>query len=78
MLVASHEHERDTLRSYHKTSVTTMTLPHHLAHDHGFDPIVVPETEWGGIHGNDERVSVAAFRRGVSDHLAIVRAVVYD
>ena len=45
---------------------------------YGFDPIVVPETEWGGIHGNDERVSVAAFRRGVSDHLAIVRAVVYD
>ena len=39
---------------------------------------VVPETDWGGIHGNDERVSVAAFKRGVSDHLAIIVAVVYD
>ncbi len=45
---------------------------------YGFDPIVVPETEWGGIHGNDERVSVAAFKRGVSDHLAIIVALVYD
>jgi len=45
---------------------------------YGFDPIVVPESEWGGIHGNDERVSVAAFRRGVSDHLAIIESVVYD
>ncbi len=45
---------------------------------YGFDPIVVPEAEWGGIHGNDERVNLAAFKRGVSDHLAIVGAVVYD
>jgi acetylornithine deacetylase/succinyl-diaminopimelate desuccinylase-like protein len=45
---------------------------------YGFDPIVVPESEWGGIHGNDERINVAAFKRGVSDHLAIVAAVVYD
>ena len=45
---------------------------------YGFDPIVVPESEWDGIHGNDERINVAAFRRGVSDHLAIIRAVVYD
>jgi acetylornithine deacetylase/succinyl-diaminopimelate desuccinylase-like protein len=45
---------------------------------YGFDPIVVPESEWGGIHGNDERVNVAAFRRGVSDHLAIIQSVVYD
>jgi acetylornithine deacetylase/succinyl-diaminopimelate desuccinylase-like protein len=45
---------------------------------YGFDPIVVPEAEFSRIHGNDERVSVAAFRRGVSDHLAIIEAVVYD
>ncbi len=45
---------------------------------YGFDPIVVDPQEWSRIHGNDERVSVDAFRRGVSDHLAIIRAVVYE
>ena len=45
---------------------------------YGFDPIVVPESEWDGVHGNDERINVDAFRRGVSDHLAIIGAVVYD
>jgi len=45
---------------------------------YGFDPIVVDEQEWSGVHGNDERVSVDAFKRGVSDHLAIIRAVVYE
>jgi acetylornithine deacetylase/succinyl-diaminopimelate desuccinylase-like protein len=45
---------------------------------YGFDPIVVPETEFSRIHGNDERVSVEAFKRGVIDQLAIIGAVVYD
>jgi acetylornithine deacetylase/succinyl-diaminopimelate desuccinylase-like protein len=45
---------------------------------YGFDPVVVPEAEFSRIHGNDERISVAAFRRGVIDHLAIIGAVVYD
>ena len=45
---------------------------------YGFDPIVVDEKEWSRYHGNDERVSVDAFKRGVSDHLAIIRAVVYE
>ena len=45
---------------------------------YGFDPIVVPEYEFTRIHGNDERVNIAAFKRGVSDHLAIIEAVVYD
>jgi acetylornithine deacetylase/succinyl-diaminopimelate desuccinylase-like protein len=45
---------------------------------YGFDPIVVPEAEGVRIHGNDERVSVNAFKRGVSDHLAIIQEVVYD
>jgi acetylornithine deacetylase/succinyl-diaminopimelate desuccinylase-like protein len=45
---------------------------------YGFDPVVVPETEFTRIHGNDERISVAAFKRGVIDHLAIIGAVVYD
>lgn len=45
---------------------------------YGFDPTIVPESEFSRIHGNDERISVEAFRRGVSDHLAIIQAVVYD
>ncbi len=45
---------------------------------YGFNPIVVPESEFSRIHGNDERVSVDAFKRGVSDHLAIIETVVYE
>ena len=45
---------------------------------YGFNPIVVPEIEFVRIHGNDERVNVDAFRRSVSDHLAIIGAVVYE
>ena len=45
---------------------------------YGFDPIVVPEAEFSRIHGNDERVNVEAFKRGVIDHLAIIGAVVYE
>ena len=45
---------------------------------YGFDPVVVPEAEFSRIHGNDERVNVEAFKRGVIDHLAIIGAVVYD
>jgi acetylornithine deacetylase/succinyl-diaminopimelate desuccinylase-like protein len=45
---------------------------------YGFDPIVMPEGESARVHGNDERVNVAAFRRGVGDLLAIIRNVVHD
>lgn len=45
---------------------------------YGFNPVVVPENEAVRIHGNDERVGVDAFRRGVSDMLAIISEVVYD
>jgi len=45
---------------------------------YGFDPIVVQESEWSRIHGNDERVNVEAFKRGVSDHFGIISSVVYD
>lgn len=45
---------------------------------YGFDPIVVPEAEFSRIHGNDERVNIEAFKRGVNDHLAIIATVVYD
>ena len=45
---------------------------------YGFDPTIVPESEFVRIHGNDERINVEAFKRGVIDHLAIISAVVYD
>jgi len=45
---------------------------------YGFDPIVMPDGESARIHGNDERVHVAAFRRGVGDLLAIIQNVVHD
>ena len=45
---------------------------------YGFDPIVVSEAEFSRIHGNDERVEISAFKRGVIDHLAIIGSVVYD
>jgi acetylornithine deacetylase/succinyl-diaminopimelate desuccinylase-like protein len=64
-------------------SVSTGFTDSHFTRDagiasYGFTPMVVPEAEMVRIHGNDERVSEAAFRRGVEDHLAIVEAVVYD
>jgi len=45
---------------------------------YGFDPKITPESEFTRIHGNDERVSVAAFRRGVTDLRAIIGEVVYQ
>ena len=45
---------------------------------YGFDPAIIPEIEFSRIHGNDERVSVEAFKQGVSDQLAIIGVVVYE
>lgn len=45
---------------------------------YGFNPIIIDESEFSRIHGNDERVNVANFKRGVTDHLEIVKKVVYD
>jgi acetylornithine deacetylase/succinyl-diaminopimelate desuccinylase-like protein len=45
---------------------------------YGFDPIVIPNAESPRVHGNDERVNIAAFRQGVGDLLAIISSVVYD
>jgi acetylornithine deacetylase/succinyl-diaminopimelate desuccinylase-like protein len=32
---------------------------------YGFVPFIVPDKEWGGVHGNNERVSVSALTFGV-------------
>jgi len=64
-------------------SVSTGFTDSHFTRDlgiasYGFDPVIVQEEDSNRIHGNDERVGEAAFRRSVSDHLAIIQAVVYD
>jgi acetylornithine deacetylase/succinyl-diaminopimelate desuccinylase-like protein len=45
---------------------------------YGFSPVVSEETDMQGIHGNDERIQVKAFERGVGDLITILRKVVYD
>ena len=45
---------------------------------YGFDPLVTAEKEWDRIHGNDERISVENFKRGLRDMFAIISEVVYD
>ncbi len=64
-------------------SVSTAFTDSHFTRDlgiasYGFNPAVVPDSELSRAHGNDERIGVDAFRRGVSDHLAIISAVVID
>ncbi len=64
-------------------SVSTGFTDSHFMRDagidsYGFDPSITPEAEWSRIHGNDERISVAAFRQGVRDMQAIINTVVLD
>ena len=64
-------------------SVMTGFTDSHFTRDagiasYGFDPVIVPESDGLRIHGNDERVRVDAFERGVRDLQAIIGTVVYD
>lgn len=43
-------------------------------HSYGYSPEVVPAEDAGGVHGNNERVSVESVRRGTEMMLEIVRA----
>ena len=40
---------------------------------YGFAPFVIPEQDLGGIHGNDERIGIETFERGVAIMTEIVR-----
>lgn len=40
---------------------------------YGFAPFVIPESDLGGIHGNDERIGIATFEQGVAIMTEIVR-----
>jgi len=41
----------------------------------GFSPFVIPEADESGVHGNNERISVANIRKGAAMMLELVRAV---
>ncbi|MCB1748281.1 MAG: M20/M25/M40 family metallo-hydrolase [Gammaproteobacteria bacterium] len=41
---------------------------------YGYAPFVIPEADLGGVHGNDERIGIASFERGVAMMTEIVRA----
>jgi len=66
-----------------RPAVTTGFTDSHFTRDlgipsYGFNPIIIDKSEFSRIHGNDERVNVANFKRGVTDHLEIIKQVVYD
>jgi acetylornithine deacetylase/succinyl-diaminopimelate desuccinylase-like protein len=77
--VTAERHPGSRVTPYVSTGFTDSHFTRDLGiPSYGFDPVIVPEAEFSRIHGNDERISVEAFRRGVIDHLAIIAAVVYD
>ncbi|MEQ8661373.1 MAG: M20/M25/M40 family metallo-hydrolase, partial [Gammaproteobacteria bacterium] len=41
---------------------------------YGYAPFVIPESDLAGVHGNDERIDIASFERGVALMTAIVAA----
>ena len=41
----------------------------------GFAPFVIPEADEGGVHGNNERISIENIRKGTAMMLDLVRAV---
>lgn len=64
-------------------SVSTGFTDSHFTRDlgivsYGFDPIITDPGEPTGVHGNDERIPVDAFRRGVGDMISIIRNVVHN
>src|SRR6266567_4103366 len=42
---------------------------------YGFAPFLIPADEEGGVHGNNERISIENIRRGTAMMLEVVRAV---
>lgn len=64
-------------------SVSTGFTDSHFTRDlgivsYGFNPIITDRGDPSGVHGNDERVPVEAFRRGITDLRAIIRDLVVD
>ena len=64
-------------------SVSTGFTDSHFTRDlgivsYGFNPMIPRDGESSGVHGNDEKVGEADFRRGVSDFYAVIRNVVHN
>ncbi len=64
-------------------SVSTGFTDSHFTRDlgivsYGFNPIITRAGEPTGVHGNDEKVPVEDFRKGVTDMIAIIRNVVHN
>lgn len=63
------------------SAVSTGFTDSHFTRDlgivsYGFSPVITRAGEASGVHGNDERIPVDAFRQGVLDLRAIVRNLV--
>lgn len=64
-------------------SVSTGFTDSHFTRDigivsYGFNPLITDIDVNSGVHGNDEHVNEAAFRRAVGDYYAVVRNMVTD
>lgn len=64
-------------------SVSTGFTDSHFTRDmgivsYGFNPIISKRGVPSGVHGNDEKVEIEAFRRSVTDLRAIIRDLVID
>lgn len=64
-------------------SVSTGFTDSHFTRDmgivsYGFNPIISKRGVPSGVHGNDEKVEIEAFRRSVTDLRAIIRDLVLD
>lgn len=45
---------------------------------YGFTPVLTPIEDYGGVHGNNERMDIDAFRKGTGLLLEVVEQFVYD
>jgi len=63
--------------------VTTGFTDSHFTRDlgiqsYGFNPIIIPLTEFRRIHGNNERINISAFKKSILDQYKIIEKFVYD
>ncbi len=69
--------------SYIIPRVTTGFTDSHFTRDlgiqsYGFNPIIVPLKEFRRIHGNNERVNIQSFKKGITDQYKIIKNFVYN
>ena len=63
--------------------VTTGFTDSHFTRDlgiqsYGFNPIIIPLKEFRRIHGNNERVNIEAFKKGILEQYKIIEKFVYN